>query len=58
VKNATSRPAAGSWTTPRKGGALLYRPDPQADGVYIFGHNRVHWIDWAGALIFRGRTAG
>jgi thiosulfate reductase cytochrome b subunit len=35
-------------------GALTYRPDPQADGVYIFGHNRVHWIDWAGALIFVG----
>jgi thiosulfate reductase cytochrome b subunit len=36
------------------GGALVYRPDPQADGVYIFGHNRIHWIDWAGALIFVG----
>lgn len=35
-------------------GALTYRPDPQADGVYIFGHNRIHWIDWAGALIFVG----
>lgn len=35
-------------------GALTYRPDPQADGLYIFGHNRVHWIDWAGALIFVG----
>jgi thiosulfate reductase cytochrome b subunit len=35
-------------------GALTYQPDPQADGVYIFGHNRIHWIDWAGALIFVG----
>ncbi len=35
-------------------GALTYRPDPQADGVYIFGHNRVALIDWAGALIFVG----
>ena len=33
-------------------GKLTYQPDPQADGVYIFGHNRIHWIDWAGALIF------
>ncbi len=33
-------------------GKLTYRPDPQADGVYVFGHNRIHWIDWAGALIF------
>jgi thiosulfate reductase cytochrome b subunit len=35
-------------------GALVYRPDPQADGVYLFGHSRIHWIDWAGALIFVG----
>ncbi len=35
-------------------GALTYQPDPQADGMYVFGHNRVHWIDWAGALIFVG----
>ena len=33
-------------------GELTYRPDPQADGVYIFGHNRVVWLDWLGALIF------
>ena len=37
-----------------EGGALTYRPAPQADGVYVFGHNRIHWIDWAGALIFVG----
>jgi thiosulfate reductase cytochrome b subunit len=35
-------------------GALTYRPDPQADGVYIFGHSRVGWVDWAGALFFLG----
>jgi thiosulfate reductase cytochrome b subunit len=35
-------------------GALTYQPDPQADGVYVFGHNRILWIDWAGALIFVG----
>ena len=33
-------------------GMLTYQPDPQADGVYIFGHNRVIWLDWLGALIF------
>jgi thiosulfate reductase cytochrome b subunit len=33
-------------------GKLTYRPDPQADGVYIFGHNRAVWLDWLGALIF------
>ncbi len=36
------------------GGALTYQPDPAADGVYIFGHNRVSWLDWAGALFFVG----
>jgi thiosulfate reductase cytochrome b subunit len=33
-------------------GVLTYRPDPRADGVYIFGHSRISLIDWAGALIF------
>lgn len=35
-------------------GVLTYQPDPEADGVYIFGHNRVSWLDWAGALFFLG----
>ena len=36
------------------GGALLYQPQPQNDGIYIFGRNRVNWIDWFGALAFVG----
>jgi thiosulfate reductase cytochrome b subunit len=35
-------------------GTLTYQPNPEADGVYIFGHNRVSWLDWAGALFFLG----
>ncbi len=34
--------------------SLTYQPDPEADGLYIFGHNRITWIDWAGALFFVG----
>lgn len=35
-------------------GTLTYQPNPEADGVYIFGHNRVSWVDWVGALFFVG----
>ncbi|MCB0253168.1 MAG: cytochrome b/b6 domain-containing protein [Anaerolineae bacterium] len=34
------------------GGRLTYAPVPQEDSMYIFGHNRVTWLDWIGALIF------
>lgn len=39
-------------------GALYYRLDTSAQGLYIFGHNRVSWIDWLGALAFVGVLAG
>jgi len=35
-------------------GALYYQPATKKDGVYIFGHNRVAWVDWIGALFFMG----
>lgn len=35
-------------------GALFYQPAPQRDGVYIFGHSRVSWVDALGALAFVG----
>jgi thiosulfate reductase cytochrome b subunit len=38
-------------------GALVYTPAPEADGIYIFGHNRVSWVDWFGALAFLGTLA-
>lgn len=40
------------------GSALYYRPVPEADGVYIFGHNRVGWVDLFGALAFAGVLLG
>jgi len=35
-------------------GALYYQPATQEDGVYVFGHNRIAWVDWIGALVFAG----
>jgi thiosulfate reductase cytochrome b subunit len=39
-------------------GALYYQPATEKDGVYIFGHNRVAWVDWIGALFFMGVLLG
>lgn len=40
------------------GGALFYTPQPEADGVYIFGRNRVLWVDWFGLIAFLGALLG
>ena len=37
-----------------RAGKLSYQPDTREDGVYVFGHNRVAWLDWLGALLFAG----
>lgn len=39
-------------------GALYYRPINENDKTYIFGHNRIAWIDWFGAFLFLGTVAG
>jgi hypothetical protein len=39
-------------------GALYYNPFNENDQTYIFGHNRVPWIDWGGALLFVGTIMG
>ncbi len=39
-------------------GALYYNPINENDKTYIFGHNRVPWVDWFGALLFLGTIAG
>jgi len=39
-------------------GKLVYRMDLSAEGLYIFGHNSVKWIDWLGILIFLGTLLG
>jgi thiosulfate reductase cytochrome b subunit len=34
------------------GGALYFQPAPEQAGVYVFGRNRVAWVDWLGLAIF------
>lgn len=48
---------AGSLTQ-QGDGALYYQLDTSAQGLYIFGHNRVNWVDWLGALFFVGVLGG
>ena len=49
---------AASGTMQLTNGALFYTPQPEADGVYIFGRNRVAWVDWFGLLAFVGTLLG
>lgn len=38
-------------------GALYYQPKTKAEGLYIFGYDRIAWVDWFGALFFLGVLA-
>ena len=49
---------AASGTLQLTAGALFYTPQPAADGIYLFGRNRVAWIDWFGLLAFVGTLLG
>jgi thiosulfate reductase cytochrome b subunit len=40
------------------GDALYYRPATGAQGLHIFGHDRVSWVDWAGVFAFMVVLAG
>jgi thiosulfate reductase cytochrome b subunit len=35
-------------------GSLSYKPATQAQNLYVFGFDRVHWVDWLGAGLFVG----
>jgi thiosulfate reductase cytochrome b subunit len=39
-------------------GALYYQPATRAQKLYIFGHTRISWLDWLGALLFVGVLVG
>lgn len=39
-------------------GAIYFRPASQENGLYIFGHNSVGWIDLIGSLMFAGVLLG
>ncbi len=47
----------GELTTDENG-ALYYNPNPQADGLYVFGNSRISWLDWFGVLAFIGTLLG
>jgi thiosulfate reductase cytochrome b subunit len=49
---------AASGSLFSENGSLYYNPVNENDNTYIFGHNRVGWIDWLGALLFLGTLAG
>ncbi len=42
----------------KEDGAIYYVPQLAAEGVYIFGHSRVKWVDAFGALFFVGVLFG
>jgi thiosulfate reductase cytochrome b subunit/cytochrome c2 len=45
---------AASGQISSQDGALYYQPATEKDGIYVFGHNRVAWVDLLGALFFVG----
>jgi thiosulfate reductase cytochrome b subunit len=47
-----------SGTIENVDGPLVYQPVNQKDSMYVFGHNRIAWIDWFGALVFLGTVLG
>ncbi|MCI0518864.1 MAG: cytochrome b/b6 domain-containing protein [Chloroflexi bacterium] len=49
VKDANTQFPPGLDVT---GDALTYTPSTEAVGLYVFGHNRLAWVDWFGALFF------
>jgi thiosulfate reductase cytochrome b subunit len=51
LKYTSTQVSGGLYTA---NGALFYQPTTQGQGQYIFGHDRVTWVDWFGALFFVG----
>ena len=45
---------AASGEVETRDGTLSYRPTTSADDLYVFGYDRVRWVDWLGALVFAG----
>ena len=46
----TNVAASGELFT--ENGTLFYKPVAENDGIYLFGRNRIAWVDWFGALVF------
>ena len=39
-------------------GKLVYTPDTASYGLYVFGHNRINWVDWLGSFFFIAAVLG
>ena len=39
-------------------GSIFFKPAPEEQGNYIFGHNKVRWVDWFGVILFLGVLVG
>lgn len=48
----TNTLSSGNLST--ENGVLYYRPATRGQHLYIFGHDRVEWVDWLGAFFFVG----
>jgi thiosulfate reductase cytochrome b subunit len=48
----------GGRMTQTESGSLVYETKDTLAGVYVFGHDRIHWIDWLGAALFVGTLLG
>lgn len=42
----------------KEDGSIYYVPQPSKEGIYVFGHSRVKWVDLLGALFFVGTLFG
>jgi thiosulfate reductase cytochrome b subunit len=51
VKDANTVASGNLYT---QDGRLYYRPATRNQKLYVFGHDRVSWIDWLGGLFFVG----
>ena len=49
---------SASGSVVQDGNSLYYNPANENDKTYVFGHNRIAWIDWLGALLFLGTVVG
>ncbi len=58
--SGTGRDLSGEISL-NESGELYYDPAPALDSVYVFGHNRLAWLDWIGlalcGLVFLGVAA-
>jgi thiosulfate reductase cytochrome b subunit len=56
--DADNNVAASGDLLRQDGGALVYRPAPARDALYVFGASRIAWVDAIGALAFVGTLLG